>query len=151
MPDTSDSTSFTNSVVFLASQPLRDPCTVRHGMPPGPIESIVCGYAVEKLEPGGVYMEWLEGGTPGPRSRPDAPETTTTEPGTPIAVNGQSGWIQTQKPGECSHIGGDETVTANIGPHTDYWEMQACIRGPGIGTSFAAVLALLRSARFSGP
>jgi hypothetical protein len=148
-PDTVDQTMFSNSVVFLASQPLRDPCSTTYGSPPGPIKSTSCRFAVEELDKGGVYVEWLvAGGPPGPRSLPGAP--STTESGRPISVDGRTAWMQTQTPGPCSYIAGDETITAAIGPRSNDWVMEACIRSPDLEESAAEVMALLGSAKVSG-
>ena len=123
-----DQTSFSSSVVFAASQALHDPCTTSHSTPPGPLQSKVClTYAVGRLDPDGVYLEWSYGYDGGPPGR----GTKVTIPGSPITVGGLPGTIDTQHPGTCASIGGDESIDVYVSPGNNGWLMQACLPRPG--------------------
>ena len=124
-----DQSSFSLSVVFVASQALHDPCTTTHSTPPGPVESRVCvGYAVDRLDPDGVYLVWSRVGAP------RIPGQSVKHPGSPITVGGQPGIIDVQRPGTCSSIGGDESIDLIVDPDaSNNWIMQACLRGPDLG------------------
>ena len=68
-----------------------------------------------------------------------------------VETNGAEARWSAASPGECSAVGADETVTVwvPIGQPTPLSNVgfTACLRGPGLAASEAAVRALLASAR----
>jgi hypothetical protein len=141
-----DRTSFSQSVVFVSSQSLHDPCTTSHSTPPGPLQSTVClGYAVRRLGSDGVYLEWSYDGAPGP-----AGGGPSTYPGSPVTVGGQPGIIDILRPGGCVSAGGSESIDVVVDPESNSgWYAQACLSGPDLNKSYSQFLSLLESTRFS--
>ncbi len=142
-----DQTSFSSSVVFVASQALHDPCSTTYSTPPAPLRSKICTtYAVSLLGPDGVYLEWSYGYDGGPPSRSG---TRVTNPGSPVAVGGQPGTIDIQRPGSCASIGGDESIEVDVGERSSQWLMLACLRGLDLNRSASQIMAVLKATHFS--
>jgi hypothetical protein len=142
-----DQTSFSQAVVFVASQPLHDPCTTSHSTPPGPLESKVClDYAVGRLAPNAVYLEWSYGFNGGP---PGHYGQKVKNPGSPITVGGQAATIDVQRPGTCASIGGDESIDVYVDSGSNGWFMRACANSTNPQNFYSQVLTLLKSTHFS--
>jgi len=129
--------SFSALITFLSTDPLHDPCTRTPNM-------IACASPLETLSPGGVLVSWSEHGFPG--------WTFAREPGRVIRVGPAPAKIQFARPGNCGTLGADETITAVIPSGQDNWyELDACLRAPGVAASARQVLAMLESARLARP
>ena len=142
-----DQTSFSQAVVIVASQRLHDPCTISHSTLTGRVESKVClNYAVGRLAPNAVYLEWsygFDGGSPGHYGQ------KVKNLGSPITVGGQPSTINVQKPGACASIGGDESIDVYVGSGSSGWLMRACAKSTDLQHSYSEVLAVLKSTHFS--
>jgi len=129
-------TSFTDLIVYLSNAPLHAPCTT---MKNSQGITTTCQDPIRALPAGGVLATWSIVGYP--HSGPEIPHPTTT-------INGQPASIAVSKPGDCSRLGAQETVTADIGrPIGNHFEMVACLRGPNIAGNEALVRQMLASTR----
>lgn len=126
-----DVSSFTALIVDLSTARLHDPCTATTS--PGE-ESVTCGYPLGKLPLGGILVSWDADGFPAWQS----PKTNTTIAGRrAVETRTTGGW--------CSSLGGTETITVIIPRDaTDNWyQMDACLRAPGMPQHEAQVSAML--------
>jgi hypothetical protein len=125
-------------MLYLSSQPLQQPCR-KKGL------DVVCGWPVDRLEPGAMLMVWENRGFPGWSLR--------TIPGTSMRVGGRKAKRTVSWPGECAAIGGDETIAVEIErPVPDNWTaFTACLKGPGLATTEGEIGAVLASTRFAAP
>lgn len=123
-----------NPLVYLSTQPVHEPCTTSGN-------ETTCGFPVSQLRPGGVLVGWLYGGPP----------AFGLGPGKQIRVGGRPASRVDTAGGMCRRIGADRTidVTIELKPlPSSLLEFTACLRGPGLAQSEAAVDALLASTRF---
>ena len=122
-------------MLYLSSQSLHQPCHTKQ-------LATVCGWPVDRLEPGGALIVWENRGYPG--------WSLDTTPGKPLKVGGRQAKQQVMRPGQCSAIGADETIAVAIQrPIPDNWTaVTACLKGPGLGKSERELDALLASTRF---
>ena len=123
-----------NPLVYLSTQPVHDPCTTTGN-------DTTCGFPVSQLQPGGVLVSWLYGGPP----------AFTLGPGKQIRVGGRPASLVDTAGGMCRQIGADRTidVTIELRPlPSSLLQFTACLRGPGMAQSGAAVDALLASTEF---
>lgn len=123
-----------NPLVYLSTQPVHDPCTTTGN-------DTTCGFPVSQLQPGGVLVSWLYGGPP----------AFTLGPGKQIRVGGRPASLVDRAGGMCRQIGADRTidVTIELRPlPSSLLQFTACLRGPGMAQSGAAVDALLASTEF---
>jgi hypothetical protein len=128
--------SFADFLAFLSNQTMHNPCRTL-----GDSET-VCREPIRKLDANGVLVYWLLGGELGFRF--------SKQPGRHQVIGGLPSKVDTAFPGACSSIGADETITALASRGRDnYYELQACIRGPNLRYSTAQVMALLRSTTFA--
>jgi hypothetical protein len=131
-------TSFADVIVYLSNAKLHAPCTTKNNL--GDITT-TCQDPIRVLPAGGVLTTWSIVGYPHPG--PEIPHPNTT-------INGQPASIAVTKPGDCSHIGAQETVTAEIGrPIGNHFEVVACLRGPNVAGNEALVRQMLASTRSS--
>jgi hypothetical protein len=132
-----DVSSFTALIVDLSTASLHDPCAVTTS----PVEqSVTCGYPVGKLPPGGILVSWDADGFPSWHS----PKPNTTIAGRrAVETRTTGGW--------CSSLGGTETITVIIPRDaTDNWyQMDACLRAPGLPQQEAQVSAMLRTVQIA--
>jgi len=133
-------------LVYLATDPLLTTCAVAPGASPNPPDAngSACTWPLDGLEPGGVLVEWFA-------SRLLGPMPTT---GPVVEANGAKARWLVSTPGSCSEIKADETITVLVpigqpSPLSNIFFV-ACLRGPDLAGSEAAVRALLESARI-GP
>jgi len=132
-----DVSSFTALIVDLSTARLHDPCTATTS--PGE-ESVTCGYPVGKLPPGGILVSWDEDGFP----TWHPPKTNTTIAGRrAVETRTTGGW--------CSSLGGTETITVIIPRDAadNWYQMDACLRAPGLPRQEAQVSAMLRTVRIA--
>jgi hypothetical protein len=124
--------SFYQSIAFLGPEALPDPCTRL-------ANTITCTYWPPiRLTVNGVVVGLWSDGFPGWTFDPNA--------GRPVDVGGHPASIQILPADDaCRSIGGDErmVVTIPMPVAWDWWEVDACLRGPDHGANEAIVRAML--------
>jgi hypothetical protein len=122
-------------MLYLSSQSLHQPCHTKQ-------LATVCGWPVDRLEPGGALIVWENRGYPG--------WSLGAIRGKPLKVGGRDAKQQVMRPGQCSAIGADETIAVAIQrPIPDNWTaVTACLKGPDLAKSERELDALLASTRF---
>jgi hypothetical protein len=132
-----DVSNFTALIVYLSTSRLKDPCTVASS--PGRT-SVFCSYPVKALPPGGVLVSWNADGFP--FSRPPQPNTTIAGRKA-IETRTTGGW--------CATLGGTETITVKIFRNApdNWYEMDACLRAPGLARQEAEIASMLSSVRMA--
>jgi hypothetical protein len=131
----SDLSSFSALIVYLSTSRLRFPCAVRTG--PGRIAE-TCEYPIAVLPPGGVLVRWSANGFPAWHM----PKANTTVAGRKAVETRTSG-------GWCVTLGGAETITVMI-PRAapgNWYQMDACLRGPRLAQQEAQISSMLKSVR----
>jgi len=129
--------SFSTSIVYLSNDRLHPPCRTTRGQ--GSV-STACGSPLAHLGPSGVLVEWSEHGFP------DWSLKTRAE-GKPITVGGHRAKIQIPSSLSPCPDGFDQSMTVVVESVPDnWWQIDACIRGPGVAASLSQVRAMLRSA-----
>ncbi len=132
-----DVSSFSGLIVFLSTGRLHDPCERTVG---AEVTSVSCGDPVSKVAPGGMLVRWDEGGFPNWH----APRSNTKIGGRPATETVTAGsW--------CRTLGGNRTITVVIpqGASDNWYEMDACLRGPGIPAEQAEITAMLKTVRLT--
>jgi hypothetical protein len=134
----SDLSSFSASIVYLSNNGrLRAPCVASTS--PGRIAQ-TCGYPVRVLPPAGVLVRWSSNGFPGWRM----PKANTTIAGREAAeMRASGGW--------CAPLRATETITVII-PRSEpgnWYQMDACLRAPGLPRQEAQISSMLRSVRIA--
>jgi len=124
-------------IVYLSTSRLKAPCAVRTS--PGRIAE-TCEFPVTVLPPGGVLVRWNASALPAWH----LPKANTTVAGREaVETRASGGW--------CSTLGGTETITVMI-PRAavgNWYQMDACLRGPGLAQQEAEISAMLRSVRIA--
>jgi hypothetical protein len=111
--------TMTSPVVDLASQPTRDPCTM-HG----------CWFPARHLRPGAVVVTWEQAGG-------------LIDPAHPPKVGVH---VRVLRRG-CRSLGGDEEVAGQVVLRGGrVYEVEACLRAPGVAAHARDVRAMLASA-----
>jgi hypothetical protein len=103
---------------------------------------VSCGYPVDALKPRGVLVRWNADGFPFRR----LPEANTTIAGRhAIETRTSGGW--------CATLLGTETITVMIPRNApgNWYQMDACLRGPGLAQREAEIAAMLSSVRMRKP
>jgi hypothetical protein len=124
-------------IVYLSTSQLRAPCAVRTG--PGRIAE-TCEYPIAVLPPAGVLVRWSNNGLPAWH----LPKANTTVAGREAVETRTSG-------GWCATLGGTEAITVMI-PRAvagNWYQMDACLRGPGLAEQEAEISTMLRSVRIA--
>jgi hypothetical protein len=132
-----DLSNFSALIVYLSTSRLRLPCTVRTG--PGRIAE-TCEYPISVLPPGGVFVRWSANGLP----TWHMPKANTTVAGRKAVETRTSG-------GWCVTLRGNQTITVMI-PRAapgNWYQMDACLRGPGLAQQEAEISSMLRSVRIA--
>jgi hypothetical protein len=132
-----DVSSFSGLIVFLGTGRLRDPCvrTVN-----AQVTSVSCGDPVSQVTPGGVLVRWDEDGFP----TWHAPRANTRIGGRPATETVTAGrW--------CQALGGTRAITVVIPDNSasSWYEMDACLRGPGLPAEQAEITAMLKTVRLT--
>jgi hypothetical protein len=131
-----DVSSFSGLIVFLGTGKLHDPCQRTVG---AQVTSVSCGDPVSQVAPGGMLVRWDEDGFP----TWHPPRANTRIGGRPATETVTAGrW--------CQALGGSRTITAVIPRDSDNWyEMDACLRGPGLPAEQAEITAMLKTVRLA--
>jgi hypothetical protein len=132
-----DESSFSQLIVFLSTSRLKNPCAVSTS--PHEIAQ-TCVYPIGALPPGGVLVRWSANGHP-----PWLP----THPNTTIA--GRKALETRTSGGWCATLLGTETITVQI-PRAvpgNWYQMDACLRGPGLPQQEAQITSMLRSVQIA--
>ncbi len=132
----SDASSFSALIVDLSTSRLHNPChrITRPGVITGS-----CGFPVSKLPPGGVLVTWSDFGNPVMY----LPKSNTIVGGRRALENVTSG-------GWCATLGGDTTISVTMPWKAANWyEMNACLRGPGLAQQEAEISSMLKSVHIS--
>jgi hypothetical protein len=105
----------------------------------------VCGWPVDRLQPGGALVVWENRGAPG--------WSLASARGTEVKIGGRKAKQEVSRPGKCAAIGADETIEVTIArPLPNNWtDVTACLKGPGLAASERRIDALLGSTRFLTP
>jgi hypothetical protein len=124
-------------IVYLSTSRLSGTCVASAS--PGRIAE-TCTYPIRVLPPGGVLVRWNANSDPNWRM----PKATTTVAGHgAVESRARGGW--------CAVLGGTETITVMIpraGPGK-WYQMDACLHGPGLPRQEAQISSMLRSVRIS--
>jgi hypothetical protein len=124
-------------IVYLSTSRLSGTC-VASASPGRTAET--CAYPIRVLPPAGVLVRWNANGLPNWRM----PKATTTVAGRgAVESKARGGW--------CAVLGGTETITVMIpraGPGK-WYQMDACLRGPGLPKQEAQISSMLSSVRIS--
>jgi len=134
----SDLPGFPASIVYLSSTSrLRAPCVASTS--PGRIAQ-TCEYPVRVLPQAGVLVRWSANGFSAWRM----PKANTTIAGREAAEMKTSG-------GWCAPLRATETITVIIPRATPgtWYQVDACLRGPGLPQQEAQISSLLRSVRIA--
>ena len=134
----SDLSGFSASIVYLSNTSrLRAPCVASTS--PGRIAQ-TCEYPVRVLPPAGVLVRWSANGFPAWRT-PKANTTIAGRKATEIRTSG--GW--------CAPLRATETITVIIPRATpgNWYQMDACLRAPGLQQQQAQISSMLRSVRIA--
>ena len=125
-------------IVYLSSTSrLRAPCVASTS--PGRIAQ-TCEYPVRALPPAGVLVRWSANGFSAWRM----PKPNTTIAGRKAAeIRTSGGW--------CAPLHATETITVIIPRPTagTWYQMDACLRAPGLPQQQAQISSMLRSARIA--
>jgi len=124
-------------IVYLSTSRLSGTCvaSVRPGR-----TAETCSDPIRVLPPGGVLVSWNANDLP---NRPMPKATTTVAGRAAVESKARAGW--------CAVLGGTETITVMIPrarPGT-WYQMDACLRGPGLPGQEAQISAMLHSVRIS--
>jgi hypothetical protein len=129
-------------LIYLSTDPLLAACATATDTTANPpdTQGRACAWPISSLSEDGVFVNWVTSRILVPR--PNAGEV--------IAMNGERGRLQTERPGSCAEIGADETISVwvPIGqptPLSNVWVV-ACLRGPDMATAEGQVRAMLASA-----
>jgi hypothetical protein len=125
-------------IVYLSStSPLRTPCVTSTS--PGRIAQ-TCEYPVRALPPDGVLVRWSANNFSAWRM----PKANTTIAGRKAAEFRTSG-------GWCAPLRATETITVIIPRSTpgSWYQMEACLRAPGLPQQQAQMSSMLRSVRIA--
>ncbi len=106
--------------------------------------TVRCGWPLERLEGGGILAWWTTNGSASWSFEQDARGRPITVGGRPAKLLVRSG---------CRFVGGEVAMTAVIPYPTlpdNWYELDACIRGPRTDLAEAQIRALLDSTSFPG-
>jgi hypothetical protein len=132
-----DVSNFTALIVYLSTSQLKDPCTVTSR----PDRKVIsCGHPLNTLPPGGILVSWNADGFP--LSHPPEPNTTIAGRKA-IETRSTGGW--------CATLRGTETITVKIlrDVPDNWYEMDACLRSPGLARQEAEIASMLSSVRIA--
>jgi len=124
-------------IVYLSTNRLSGTCVA--SIRPGRTAE-TCSDPIRVLPPGGVLVSWNANDLP---NRPMPKATTTVAGRAAVESKARAGW--------CAVLGGTETITVMIPralPGT-WYQMDACLRGPGLPGQEAQISAMLNSVRIS--
>jgi hypothetical protein len=128
---------FSALIAYLGTSRLSGTCVAGSG--PGRIAE-TCAYPIRVLPPGGILVRWNANGSP--TWRMPKPNTTVAGRGA-VESRTRGGW--------CAVLGATETITVMIpraGPG-NWYQMDACLRGPGLPGQEAQISSMLNSVRIT--
>jgi hypothetical protein len=132
-----DMSSISALIVYLSTSRLTSPCTARTG--PGRIAE-TCEFPIAVLPPGGMLVRWNANAYPAWHM----PKANTTVAGRrAVQARTSGGW--------CATLRGTEMITVMI-PRSGagrWYQMDACLRGPGLAQQEAQVSSMLSSAQIA--
>jgi len=133
-----DSTMFTSAAVFLSHE-ANPRCAARYGITRS-VSLPGCGLGSD-----GVLVEWSFGGFP--------LWTLARTPGQRVTVDGQPGKQLSVSGGGSCVTGTQESVTLLIARPVPYnfYEMNACLRGPDLAQGRSEIQAMITSAKILQP
>ena len=132
-----DQSNFSALIVYLSTSRLKGPCTV--SISPGRIAE-TCEYPIAVLQPGGVLVRWSANGFP-----------TWHMPKANMTVAGRKAVETRTSGGWCATLRGTETITVMI-PRAapgNWYQMDACLRSPGLAQQETEISSMLRSVRIA--
>lgn len=127
------STSQSHGLVALSNQTMSTSC----------LTTLRChGWALHQLNAMGTVVGWLGVGMAG--------WTISDAPGRSITVGGLPARELISNPGVCKAIGADETIELQVASKTlsNFYAMEACLRGPNLAQHVAEVDAMVSSTTF---
>jgi hypothetical protein len=133
-----DVSSFSTLIVYLSNQQLHPPCVTHHGQH---VITKICGPPVDHLAPASILASWTADGFPG--------WTFSHAKGKPLRVGGHLAKLLVTH--SACGIGADVTMDVVVDePAVPYnwYELRACIKGPGINRFKQQVRALLKTVHF---
>jgi hypothetical protein len=126
---------FSALLVYLSTARLKGTCVASSS--PGRIAE-TCAYPIRVLPPGGILVRWNANGSPTLRM----PTANTT-------VAGRGANETRTRGGWCAVLGATETITVMI-PRAqpgNWYQMDACLRAPGLSRQEAQITSMLGSVR----
>jgi hypothetical protein len=132
-----DMSSISALIVYLSTSRLTIPCTARTG--PGRIAE-TCEFPIAVLPPGGILVRWNANAYPAWHM----PKANTAVAGRrAVQARTSGGW--------CATLRGTETITVLISRSAvgHWYQMDACLRGPGLAQQEAQISSMLNSARIA--
>lgn len=133
-----DESSFSSTIVFLSNETMHAPCEPYR-------DGIECSPPVSGLRPGGVFVEWTDNGFPG--------WNLGKQTGRSVAVDGHPGKeaVATGR-GDCVSGTQLDITLVLARPYPDnYYEMDACLRGPSLAQERSEIQAMVASTKFLQP
>jgi hypothetical protein len=132
-----DQSNFSALIVYLSTSRLKGPCVV--SISPGRIAE-TCEYPIATLPPGGVLVRWSANGFP-----------TWHMPKANMTVAGRKAVETRTSGGWCATLRGTETITVMIprAASGSWYQMDACLRRPGLAQQEAEISSMLKSVRIS--
>ena len=128
---------FSALLVYLSTARLKSTCVASSG--PGRIAE-VCASPIRVLPPGGVLVRWNANSSP-----------TWRMPKANTAVAGRGAVETRTRGGWCAVLDATETITVMI-PRAQpggWYQMDACLRGPGLARQETQITSMLDSVRIS--
>lgn len=134
-----EASSMEASLVVLSNQELHTPCSNTKSASE---VKVSCGWPLHHLNANGIMAEWSELGWPS--------GTLAKVPGGSLIVGGLPAREQTSKSGECSTIGGTETISLVVARNmpANFYQLIACLRGPNLTENREQVNRMISSTTF---
>ncbi len=139
-----ETSSFTDLITFLSTDPLHAPCTVTRN---ASATTISCGSPLSRLSPGGVLITWMTEGMPG--------RTIAVVPGRWTRIGGhQARTVSGVATGACAKLHGAWQEQATIArgrglPATNLVAMSACVAAPAVAQARQYIKEMLATVRFT--
>jgi len=132
-----DQSNFSALIVYLSTSRLKGPCAV--SISPGRIAE-TCKYPIAVLQPGGVLVRWSANGFP-----------TWHMPKANMTVAGRKAVETRTSGGWCATLRGTETITVMIARAApgNWYQMDACLRSPGLAQQETEISSMLKSVRIA--
>lgn len=132
------SSSFTYMVAAISNHSLKTPCTHYAG-------GWSCGPPVDSLQPGTLMVMWWQNAFP--------TWTLDAQAGEPTSVAGLPAKVQDPAHRQlvCPSLGADSALRVQIerpGVTSNYFQFDACFKGPGVEAEKSEAQAILSSAHF---